>query len=392
MAGIHILIVPSELYLPSYNKLSGIFQQHHAELLTEFGNKIGIISAGFLPLKQAILGSKYKYVENVEGIKIYRKFIRLPLPARINVRFLKFLLIRSYVKLFEKYINDNGIPDVIHAHNCLYAGLAAVEIKKKFNIPIILTEHSSLYERELLSGNQHKDARLVLRKCDYITVVSSALGESIKKALGISDLKYIPIYNVLDFKLATQSSFANSQIYNSFTFLSVGSLDKNKNHELLIRAFAMLFKGNLKYQLRIAGDGPLRSNLENLAQKLEITDQFYLCGQLNRQELADEYSNSNVVVLTSKVETFGVVLLEALSFGKPIVSTDSGGPRDIVDGENGYLVKNDDIQALLNGLKRIAENYTDFNSDKIRANCFNKFNKLAFYKRLEEIYLQIVQV
>lgn len=388
----HILIVPSELYLPAYNKLSGIFQQHHAELLVEFGNNIGIISSGFLPLKQAILGSDYRHIENVKGVKIYREFMRVPLPARINVRFLKFLLIRSYVKLFEEYIKNNGMPDIIHAHNCLYAGLAAVKIKKKFNIPVILTEHSSLYERRLLNENQHKDARYVLRECDSITVVSSALGESLQRTLGISDLSYTPIYNVLDFKFAAQYFFVDSQISNSFTFLSVGSLDENKNHELLIRAFAMLFKGNLKYQLRIAGDGPLRVDLKNLALKLEISDQVYFCGQLNRKELAKEFSNSNVVVLTSKVETFGVVLIEALSFGKPIVSTDSGGPRDIVDCDNGYLVKNNDLNALSDGLKRITENYTEFDPDKIRVNCFNKFDKLVFYKRLEEIYLQKAQI
>jgi len=125
------------------------------------------------------------------------------------------------------------------------------------------------------------------------------------------------------------------------TFLSVGSLDKNKDHQLLISGFAAHFRGR-QARLRIAGDGPLRRTLISQTARLGISHQVEFLGRMPREEVWREMARADCLVLTSRYETFGVVLIEALACGTPVVATKVGAAAEIVTAESGYLVNPDD--------------------------------------------------
>jgi glycosyltransferase involved in cell wall biosynthesis len=140
--------------------------------------------------------------------------------------------------------------------------------------------------------------------------------------------------------------------------LSVGNLKTQKNHALLIRAIALLDR---KYAARlvIMGEGPLRSQLANLAAELGIAESIAMPGFTD--DLWPFYASAAVFVLSSDYEGFGNVLVEALHAGLPVVSTDcADGPAEILaQGEFGMLVPCGDAAALASAIERAFENPVD---------------------------------
>lgn len=135
--------------------------------------------------------------------------------------------------------------------------------------------------------------------------------------------------------------------------LSVGRLTPQKAYDRLLRAFADLAGKFPEWDLAIVGEGPLRTQHEELAEELGIRDRVKLPGQVGN--LADWYRRADLFVLTSKFEGFPNVLAEALAHGLPAVSVDCDtGPRDIIrDGVDGLLVPQNNHGALVNGLEQL---------------------------------------
>ncbi len=387
----HILIIPSEHYVTQQMPLGAIFQYQQAHALKEEGMNVGIVSAGFVPFNSMLTKYPYPAFERDDGINTYRFYKRMFISGRIAVKaFLKYL-VSLYLKTFEKYINSHGKPDIIHAHNCLYAGVVALRIKEKYSIPYLITEHSSAYVRGIIPNNQSKLVKDVLINAEVITVVSTRLGKLLENLFGADACPNYPIFNILDDRFEREESILKSVKSNKdvFTFLSIGSLDDNKNHTDLLNAFAFNFKGNSKVQLKIGGNGPLRKQLEKQIKDIGIERQVIFTGQLSRDIVLWEMQNCDVFVLPSIVETFGVVLIEALALGKPVVATKCGGPEDIVNQDNGILVPTKDVPALTEAMSSIYLNIDKYEASLIRNDCLSRFGKDAFVKRLRSIYTSI---
>ena len=386
----HILIIPSEHYLTKEKPLAGIFQGHLVGLLQEFGIKTGVISAGFTPFEYSLKPYPYTAVEKKAETTIYRSYFRTFIPGRFALKLLWPLLVRRYCKLFESYMNSEGRPDLIHAHNCLFAGVVAHAIKKKHGIPYIITEHSSLYERGFITPHQISLSREVFRDADAKTTVSTALGNVLTSSVGPEVLPFTSIYNVLETGFFINPALMPKMGGSVFTFLSVGSLDANKNHLLLIRSFAAAFANDLHFRLQIGGSGELRSELEQEVINLNISKQVEFLGHLSRQEVVKSMAECQSFVLCSTVETFGVVLIEALGLGRPVIATRCGGPEDIVTDLNGLLVPVGDQELLTVALKRMVNKYNDYNPMLIQEDCINRFGRSAFFKRINTIYTSII--
>lgn len=101
-------------------------------------------------------------------------------------------------------------------------------------------------------------------------------------------------------------------------------------------------------------------------------------------------NSCDAFVLSSNVETFGVVLIEALSTGKPIITTNCGGPRDIVNELNGVLVPVGDKEALASAMVNMAKSISKYDPDMMKADCIQRFGRDAFFERIEGIYARII--
>lgn len=160
----------------------------------------------------------------------------------------------------------------------------------------------------------------------------------------------IQIYNPLPYEDSVISNL------NYKSLISVGRLSSEKNYESLISAWNYVYCKHPDWKINIWGDGELKSNLKKLISDNNLEDSICLCGKTN--SIDKEYLKNSAFVMTSKYEGFPMVLLEASSFGLPLISYDCYcGPKDIIDdGKNGFLVPFANERALADAICEIIEN------------------------------------
>lgn len=401
----HVLIIPGEELNPS-NTFSSVFELNQAVALRKAN-----IEVGFISIRN--IGSLVTAFKNILIFKTnsFQNLIEILKQRKLNIHKINdFNVIESVwfnkspsvlrnqnseqlsegLRAFRKYVKTFGFPDIVHAHSrFLTAGLIAYEIKKKYKIPFVLTEHSSFYARKLVNKNEFKLIINIIQNCDEWITVSPQLGELILKIIPGINKKYKYLPNVLDTEFEKEFKLKIIQ-KKPFIFLNIASLDENKNHLSLIKAFALNYRNDNNFELHIGGKGELELFLKKIVFDLGIQNQVKFLGQLNRKDVIEKIKSSHVFVLSSIYETFGVVLIEALALGKPIVATKCGGPENIVTSENGYLVNVERIDVLAEALKKIVFNYDNFSSSEIRKDCINRFGSRTFSNDLVSIYKKII--
>jgi GalNAc-alpha-(1->4)-GalNAc-alpha-(1->3)-diNAcBac-PP-undecaprenol alpha-1,4-N-acetyl-D-galactosaminyltransferase len=207
-----------------------------------------------------------------------------------------------------------------------------------------------------LSKKQHVWADVVLRYFGVrkVVVPSTGMYKALQKARPTYRHKIEVIPNSID-QTAVHRKASEGKTPYSFRYLvGMGRLSQQKNFEMLIRAFA---KSKIRYQLKLVviGDGTLRTTLTALIHSLALKDDVILTGQLSNP--FPVVAGATFMVNASSRESFCNVILEGLTLSLPVVATDCNyGPSDLVEnGYNGFLIKNNDIEDLVNSLDRIAD-------------------------------------
>ncbi len=321
--------------------------------------------------------------EVIEDIIIYRLFI-CPLPINFCLRLTTCLAILFGRYLFKRIIKENGLPDIIHAHY-LFNIPIAVDLGEKYKIPIVATEHWSV-----VNGNKKPSDVIFLMKKYYKTIdslisVSDSFKMEIFKVVGVDS---IVVNNIVDtsYYYYTESFLHNNSI---FRFVSIGSLIKRKGFNILIEAFKEL--DDLPIQLTIVGDGPEKKNLQQLIDKYELHEKVELVGTKCRDEIRNIFRNSKCFVLPSYNETFGVVYIEALASGLPVIATSCGGPETFITKEDGILIPINNIQALVDALKDMFLNINVYDKKKISERCISKFSSEVIGNQIMQVYKSIKQ-
>jgi len=393
----HILIIPPFRYLSPDSPLSGIFQRDQAVALKNLGDKIGIIAPAPRTLRHLFSGMKtpsgkiLTRIENEIPVISYEGFSWIT--SRVPYLSM-YEWVKIGVKLFRLYSEEHGLPDVLHAHNVLYAGILASELKKSHKIPTVITEHSSLFATGRINNWQKEFLRSAYQSANKRIMVSPALPKSIEPILGKSSIipwEYIP--NILHKKfedLQLDKEGSNWQ-KSGFQFLAVGNLISHKNFELLLESFARTFKNNPNVSLRIAGHGPKRQALDALTQKLGIVNQVKFLGLLDRENILEEMRRCDALVSTSKYETFGVVLIEALACGRPVIAIAGSGPDSIVNERNGLLVNEQNPQKYGQAMSELLTNHSQYSPYEIRNDCLARFGRDVVAKRLQEVYRSVLE-
>jgi L-malate glycosyltransferase len=364
----YVLVVPS-WYENKTNNTLGSFFREHAEGLVKKKIKTVVAYPGFNGIRtigRNNIGKK-KYIKN--GVYTYRydsyNLFYDYFPIDIKIRLFK----KKLFTLYKEIEKEHGKPDIIHAHSSILAGYAAKELGKQCGIPVVITEHSSAF----LQNNFKKDSiKLIgnaLDNCSSIIAVSNGLKEKMMRYT-IKDIDVIP-------NMVSTSNFniKKEKKSDKFSFLIVCYLSSNKGVDILIESFANAFKGNNLVELRIGGDGREKQNLEEIVKRLGITKQVKFMGSLNREQVAETMNKSDCFVLPSRFETFGVVLIEALASGLPVISTKMCGPLDIVNDLNGLLIDIDDKEQLSSAMIQIYNEHTKYNPHEIRNECIERYSE-----------------
>jgi len=384
----HVLIIPS-WYPATPGDVGGSFFREQAQALQRAGCKVGVIYPQLRSLRHWRTVSSGRYgitVEDDAGIETLRAhsmswFPRMP-------RLMGKQWVRAAVGLYSHYVKKNGKPDLIHAHSLLYAGCAAHALSKRAHVPYVVTEHSSAYARSILGAWQRAQAAAAAKAAQRRFAVSPPFCELLTKYFGCTEGHWTPMPNIvhqdfLEIPLSKKAQVAE------FSFLHVSLLDANKSVDNLIRAYAQAFSRNTNVNLIIGGDGPERLRLEVLAQELGVSGQVHFLGALSRQQVLREMQACQVFVLSSKYETFGVVVVEALALGKPVIASRCGGPESIVSEGDGILVPVDDVDNLAKAMRDMSDNYASYDSNTIRASCAARYSEHTVTNQLIMEYMAV---
>jgi len=293
------------------------------------------------------------------GIKVVRVG-----PSRTSTMNRVLLFLNQMVKLVK--ILGHQDFDVIHSHGCVPA-LVGLVGKLLSGVPLIVTFHghqilwpeSSRWKGTATLKLQLWLENVVLRKADVLVAQSGRIRSLFVKLYGARmrrKIRIIPNGVDLD-RFKSKACGKVEREEGSSVIFSVGTLSRIKGFDILIKAIEIVSRVEPNVRLVIAGEGPLRTYLESLAQRLGVEDCVIFTGLLRGEKLYEHYSIADVVVLPTRAEFFPLTPLEAMAMAKPVISTKVIGPSQIIEnGKNGLLVEPNNPEELAEAINLLISN------------------------------------
>ena len=288
----------------------------------------------------------HKNIQDIDGIHVIgTKGLNIP-----GVRGLMFK--KNAQKALENLLQKEDI-DIIHGHYLFPAGAAAVEVGNKHEIKTYVTAHGSdmfeVYKKQPLMRSTIKN---VLKRADCVLAVSNALRHEIiaTGVTGISEKTKLS-WNSVDvdkFSSEENNSFKNeNNLLDKPIVMFVGNLIKRKNVESLLEAKKI---ANSDYYLVVVGDGPLFKKLNKKVEEENIRDVIFTG---SRSDVENIIPSCDVLILPSFSESFGLVLIEALACGKPVIGSNVGGITEIINDDVGLLVDPNKISSIARAIDQV---------------------------------------
>lgn len=319
----------------------------------------------------------------VELIVYYPKVNTLPFLK--PYRFFKACLVAW------KYLQKNKIqPSLIHVNVAFPMALFALWLKRKYRLPVVVTEHSTAYSRGKVKIPifQRLLAKRLFQQAHHILPVSKDLQRGII-SLGVNN-QFTVIPNVVDTKLFTLKTSKES---SNIRFIHISTAnDEQKNLTGIIEVFSELIAENPTVSLQIVSDGFL-DKFKFLAERLKINPvQLTFTGKSTTEEVAHYLQQSDALVLFSNYENFPCVIPESFSVGIPVISTNVNGIPEYVNETNGILVHPKAKKELKQAVLTFISSKDRFNSQELRKYAEQEFSFEVLGSKIVAIYQQIVHV
>lgn len=395
----HVFFIPS--WYPTVERpTAGCFLREQALAIGRFGEDVQVSvslhgSGAYLldprtPVKSVrrlmrFLDVPSRRVESV-GVNVVefdRPAITWPMPlAGGNLRG----ILKNHHANFVDAEELHGRVDLIHAQVGLPAGWIAWKLARRFKRPFIITEHMGPFpprSRAFLRPDGSLTVRLRNSYAESaINVAVSPWLSSAMAGFGIGRLTVVP--NLVDEERFSPGSGRSSG--NDFVFLTLCSLLPGKGVDDLLKATALASTEIPSLRLVVGGEGPLRGSLEALAEQLGISRRVSWLGAIDPTDTPPLYRNCDAFILPSRAETFGVVYVEALACGKPVIATRCGGPESIVNEKNGLLVPVGDVSAIAGAMVEMARHPARFQLSGIRSDFLERFSRPAVVRQILALY------
>lgn len=403
-----IVIIPS-WYPLKEDKLPGLFFREQALLMQEqFDFRVlygvpKIVNILFLPFFITKKTSVYLNLNTPPaGTGFY--FYQIPISklSRVFTFLIRqiekinyFFMIKQFKKEYENLIKDNWIPDLIHAQSTVNGGIIAHALSEYLSIPFLITEH-----QVFLPGNFSNHKR---------KLISKAL-ESANKVLVVSEhQKRQILMNNIDCYPIVVGNFVDDGVFypknsnvakNKFKILFITYDSFIKDNDTFFKALAYLIQHDIiDFRAIIIGgsfSNPELTNEENplykLAVKYGLIKFVEILNFVAREDIPEQYNQSDVLVSTSIAETFGVAQCEAMMCGIPVIATANGGIDDFISNKNGIKIPIQDYKALADSIVKIKNREILFDTNEVRNSVLNKYGNKAFSGRLKNIYRKCINV
>ncbi len=295
--------------------------------------------------------------------------------------------IKLYIQAFDQAIKEEiekFKPDIIHSgHIWILPAIAS-----KYNIPLIITTHGTDligYENDI---NFRKYANEAFNKAYKIITISKKNNELIKKIFNQDKCILIP--NGYDADIFYQTKINKDDFLKQFNIENkydkivsfVGKFTYIKGIDILLKA-ATLYENNNILTI-LAGDGELFDDMKKLAKKLNLKNIFFIKNQ--PQDILNKlYNIADVSIISSRSEAFGLVAIEAMACGTPVIGSDIGGISDIITDDTGMLFESENYHDLATKIKQVINNKS-FDRNYIAKYTKDKFSQENFTKKLIDIY------
>ncbi|WP_069807471.1 glycosyltransferase family 4 protein [Vulcanisaeta thermophila] len=305
-----------------------------------------------------------KEVEEVDGVHVRRVD-----PFRFRSDgFITWVLNFNYAMVEEALkLFDEGVDfDVVHVHDWL-TGPAGIALKHLLHKPLVVTIHATEQGRR---GGIYNEEQSIIHWWEWRTafeawkviVCSNYMVGEVMRVHGVPQDKIYMIPNGIDLgvidSVRVKEGFRDLYAMPSERIIMfVGRLVYEKGPDLVLAAFRELLKWDWNLKLVVAGDGPMREYLMRLAYEWGIWQKVYFTGRVDDETLYSLLKVSDLAILPSRYEPFGITILEAMAAGAVVITTDVGGPGEIVHNwYNGVKVRPNNVEDIVNAAKVLLTN------------------------------------
>ena len=335
------ILMMTNTYFPL---VGGIEQSIHSfcDEFRRLGHEVRIVAPTY-----AEKAEDEKYIIRVPALKKFYKTdfsINLPVPV----------LLPKIMRTFS--------PDIVHSHHPFFMGDFALRLSRQYHRPLVFTYHIMVekYVHYLPIHNEGAKRFVIEIAAGYANLADQVIvpSQSVRDILigrgVVSPTEVIP--TGVDLKLFSNGHGADFRKRNgipprAFVIGYVGRLAPEKNLDFLVNCLVKFLKKEPRAHVLMVGEGQSQSMIEAAFVRSGLRERLYLTGFLYKADLADAYCAMNIFAFTSFSETQGVVLLEAMAAGVPVVTVDAPGAREVVkDRLNGRLINDPDQRELVDAL------------------------------------------
>jgi len=303
----------------------------------------------------------------------------------------------AYVQAFRKKIGQeiSGFkPDIVHVHH----GWVIASVLAEFDIPYVITLHGTEY----YAFKKYKEYQeLTLRGIHGAQIIMALTEQERKQAIGaygIDPQKIIIVKSGTDTNMFKPLEIDKQILLKSYSVKDVdrpvvlfgGRLTAQKGLDTLLEAAEIYSQENERPITLIAGDGDLREQSEQLAKQLQLDDIYFL-GSQDHQQMVKLYNIADVLAAPSRFEPFGLVALEALACGTPVIASNAEGFRQTINEQIGCLIESDDYKALAEKVTTfIRDGFKEKVKHKAAAYVKQNFSWTRTVSHIESVYNQIL--
>ncbi len=367
-------------YPQKHNKMLGVFEKDQAKALIAAGHQVAYAVVDIRSIRRKRKFGFNHFVD--DGVEVFEMNYPIgPMPRPM----IEYCRQQALVNLYPYITELFGRPDIVHAHFLNY-GVISRKLCKREHLPLVITEHSSYLNQDHLPKKIVRRAQKAYDASSAIIAVSDSLAKSIYNATGH---KAVVISNIADVISSSEPNLEENS--DCFSFAAAGQLIHRKGFDVLLDSFSDVInmtKKNLK--LIIYGDGPKRNELFKQAQTLGISKNVEFYGAYQKNEIIKLFQKSNAFVLPSRGETFGVVYIEALAAGIPVIATICGGPENYITEKQGILIEIDNASALTKAMLDMVEGRKKYDSEELIDFVKSNFSSEVIATKITELYKQVL--
>jgi len=306
---------------------------------------------------------------------------------------IEWLLYDAAIRKSVASMRQNFPFELIHAHFTYPDGVVAARLGRRYGVPVVITEQNPWRPWMDLYPSVRRRAIWAARQSAAQIAISQAVRETIERYTGhLPQLTVIP--DGVDgavFRLPEDGAKRSRD-----QILFVGAIRPVKGVDVLLQAVRVLASRGRNVNLLLIGEayyGRYRQEelrLRKLTGELNLQDRVRFAGKQPFPELVRQMQQSAALILPSRAESLGMVLVEALACGTPVVATRCGGPEDIVNEQVGTLVPPENPEALANGIEYVLNQQADYDPVKLRAHALENFGLELVGRRLADVYHEAV--